>query len=43
MSKCPRVQRRIECRECEYPYSEACYGLEDVSEDPGHVPDEDEQ
>ena len=32
---CPRVDARIECPECGYPYSEARHSLDTVN-DPGH-------
>jgi len=36
-NKCPRVQRRIECPECNYPGSEAYSTLDDpIVVDPGH-------
>lgn len=48
MNKCPRVQARIECPECGYPFSEAYYALSETQReansdwahpdgDPGHI------
>lgn len=43
-SRCPRVQQRIECPDCGYPYSEAQYPLDLAVRmrcDPGHDVDMD--